>query len=298
MAKKSDLDMRMLAETYGLTYDFIQSVPELKQKFAEAVANDWSPDKWTAVLKNTNWWKTTPDSYRKYIDLQRTDPATWKTKWDETAVRVNQLAIAAGLGDLIGTTGTTMGKMNWTLQNATWAAFAQGWTDDRVKFMLGSAVNQTSALSGEAGQLHNQLVGLAYANGRSYQAAWYTDQIKKVMSGQGTAEQVEQQIRKEAAADYKAFSQQILAGQNVIDVAAPYMKTVSDLLEIPGGSLSLSDPLMRKALTTTSKDGGAYSLWQLENDVRNDGRWKKTKNAQDSLMQLGHNVLSTFGFAF
>lgn len=293
----SELDMRALAESYGLTYDFIQTVPELKGKFQQAVKEGWNETKWTAVLKNTNWWRTTSDSARKYIDLRTTDPTTWKAKWDQIAFHMNELAVQAGVGNLLGK-GTDWGKMDYLLQNATWASFSEGWTDEKIKAWFGGSINQSNNLSGEAGQLYNQLVGLAYANGRSYQSDWYTDQIRRVMGGQGTAEQIEQQIRKEAAADYKAFSQQILAGQNVMDVAAPYMKTVSDLLEIPSGNLSLSDPLMRKALTGTSKDGGAYSLWQLENDVRNDERWKKTKNAQDTLMQLGHNVLSTFGFAF
>lgn len=298
--KKSELDLRMLAEDYGLSYDEIQAVPALKQLFQDAVAGDWNRQKFTAMLKNSDWWKNTSDSARKFIDLQTTDPATWKAKWDETAFRMNQLAIAAGVGDLIGTRGTDIKNMSQVLKDATWAAFAGGWTDERLKAWFGGQAQFKTGtpLSGEAGRTYSQLISLAYANGRAYQDNWYSDWIKKIQGGSATIEQAEQEIRKQAAAEYGAFSKQILAGQNVIDVAAPYMKSVSDLLEIPQGALSLTDPLMRKALTTTGKDGGAYSLWQLENDVRSDERWRMTKNAQDSLMQLGHNVLTTFGFTF
>lgn len=298
--KKSELDLRMLAEQYGLSYDELQAIPDLKRLFNEAVAGDYSTEKFTAMLKNTNWWKTTSDSARKFIDLKTTDPATWQAKWDETAFRINQLAIQAGLGDLIGKTGTNINGMNQVLKDATWAAFAGGWSDDRLKAWFGGQANVKAGvpLSGEAGRVYNQILGLAYANGRSYQDNWYSDWIKKIMGGSATIEQAEAQIRKEAAADYGAYAKQILAGQNAFDLAAPYSKTVAQLLEIPEGSFSLNDPLVRKAMTTTGKDGTAYTTWQLENDVRNDVRWKSTNNARESLMQVGHNILATFGKTF
>lgn len=299
MAGKSELDMRQLAESYGLSYDEAQAIPELRDKLKEAVRDGWNATKWNAWLKNSKWWRSTSDAERKYIDLRTTDPSTWKQKWNEYAFHVNQLAMAVGAGDLSGK-GTEWGKMNWYLQNATWAAFAQGWSDDRIKAMLASQINVSTAVapSGEAGRVYNQLMSLAYTNGRTYQSSWYQDQLRKIQGGSLTIEQVEAQIRKEAASDYGAFSEQILAGQNAMDLAAPYAKTVAQLLEIPDGSFSLNDPLMRKAMTTKNKDGSAYGTWQLENDVRNDVRWKSTDNARESLMKVGHDILSTFGKVF
>jgi hypothetical protein len=42
----------------------------------------------------------------------------------------------------------------------------------------------------------------------------------------------------------------------------------------------------------------AKPLWQFENELRSDPRWKKTQNAQDSLMQVGHQVLADFGLKY
>lgn len=294
---KSELDLRELAEQYGITYDEINANPELKAKFQQAVKEDWSPTKFTAVLRNTNWWKTTDDTTRKFIDLKTGDPATWRSQWEATADRVNRLAVSVGLADMSGTGYNFDSGMNKILRDATWAAMAGGWTDDRLKAYFGGQLQFKAGvpMSGDAGRTYMQIQSLAYANGRTYTDQWYQDQIRAIEGGKSTIEATEQLIRQQAADDYKGFSKQILAGQNALDLAAPYTKAVSDLLEIPQGSLGMDDSLVRKAMTSTDKDGNPYSLWQLQNDIRNDERWKKTNNARESVGALAHNVLSTFG---
>src|SRR5689334_13683941 len=44
---KTDLDLRDLAQQYGLDYDEIQAVPELATLFRQAVQAGYSPDRFT-----------------------------------------------------------------------------------------------------------------------------------------------------------------------------------------------------------------------------------------------------------
>lgn len=295
----AQLDDQVLAAQYGLSYDLINSTPELKSLFQQAVAGNWDANRFTASLKNSNWWRSTSDTMRKFIDLRSTDPASWKQQWDATAVRLNQLAVQTGSPNLLAQ-GTDISNMNWVLRNATWAAMAGGWTDDRIKSWLGSQVmyRQGIPLGGEAAQNYDKLHTLAYENGREYSTDWYNGWLRDLGSGRKTIEEAEGQIRQEAAAQYSAFSKQILAGMNVMDLASPYIKSASSLLEIPDGSIGLNDPMLQKAMTSKQKDGSPYTLWQFENDVRSDPRWARTQNAQDATMKLAHNVLSDFGFTF
>lgn len=293
----SELDLRDLAQQYGLDYDEIQQIPELSNLLQQAVANNYSPTRFTAMLKNSNWWKTTSDTQRQYIDMRTSDPATWRQKWDAAAAHANSIAVQLGLGNLIDQSnpGSTSGALNW----ATYASMALGWTDDRVKDWLGSNIWVGGAVpGGEAARTYNQLHQTAYMNGRNYDPNWYSDKVREVVAGRSTIEQIEGGIRREAASQYKGFSQQILAGQDALTLAAPYVHSISTLLEKPEGSIGLSDSLLNKAMTTTQKDGSAYSIWQLENDVRNDPRWRQTQNAQDSAMKLARGVLSDFGMVF
>lgn len=296
-ATVAKLDPRTMAQMYGIDYNEIQSIPELKKLFNKAVSKDYSADRFTAELKNTNWWKTTSQTQRQYFDLRYSDPATFKSKWDQTAFEANQLAVQAGRGNLLGP-GTTMGRMNSLLQSATYKILALGWSTDRVKDWLGAGAGMTKdgQMFGEAGDALDQLHSLAWENGLKYSNSWYKQRAQAVAGGKSTVQYYEEAIRHAAAAKYSAFGQQILAGQNVMDLASPYIQSVQQLMETPG--VDVFNKYVSKAMTTKQKDGTPYALWQLEDDVRADPLWRKTKNAQDGTMAVAHQVLQNFGFAF
>jgi cytochrome P450 len=113
-----------------------------------------------------------------------------------------------------------------------------------------------------------------------------------VAAGRATLEQYEAQIRREAAARYSAFSEQILAGQNAMDLAAPYIKSVSSLLELPETDVDLFNSHVASAMTKSTP------LWQFENDLRADPLWRKTNNARESMFTVAHQVAKDFGLAF
>lgn len=292
------LDDRTLATLYGLSYSEINSDKELKNLFRQAVAQSWKADVFTAHLKNTAWWRNNSDTMRQYLDLRYSDPANFAQKWAAAVTHANDLMVQVGLSSRIGQ-GTTQGKMNGFLENAAYKIMAQGWSDAQLKDWLGSMViTHGGQMWGEAGQNFDKLHQIAYQQGMSYSQSWYQSQVKGVMSGKLSMEQLDAQIRSQAAARYKGFAPQIKAGMNALDLAAPYIKTVSSLLELPDTAVDLSNRWVSRAMTQTQKDGSPYALWQLENDVRADPTWRKTKNAQDNTMALAHQVLQDFGLAF
>lgn len=289
------LDTAALADSYGLSAALINSNKELKNLFKQAVKGSWSADVFTAKLKNTKWWSTQSDTLRQYITLKYTDPATYKQNYNNAWTHVNQLAVQVGLPSQIyagGKTGTNL------LAQATYNSLALGWSDDRIKDWLGTKVStHGGAMYGEAGDAFDKLHSLAYTNGIKLSSSWYTTAARSIVSGTGTQEQYEAQIRQQAAAKYSAFADQIKAGQNVIDLASPYIQDVSKILEVPDTDVDLFNSHVSKAMTY-NKGGQSYSLWQFENDLRADPLWKKTQNAQDSAMSTAHQVLTQFGLVF
>ena len=154
---------------------------------------------------------------------------------------------------------------------------------------------------GQGADVENELRSYAYSMGSTMSNTWYADNTRKVLQGTATASDFKQQILKQAKAAFPQYAKQLDGGQSMADIASSYMQTMAQVLELPTGSINLFDPTIKKALQykdpktlqTTSKP-----LWQFENDLRGDPRWKQTKNAQDSLMQMGHQVLQNFGFKF
>lgn len=287
------LDTNALASSYGLSASLINSSKELKALFKKAVAGTWSADLFTARLKNTKWWKTQSDTLRQYITLKHTDPATYKQKYGAAWTAMNTLAVQVGLGNQIKSPkhGTQL------LADATYASLALGWSDARIKNWMGSKTKtHGGTMWGEAGEAFDQIHSLAYLNGMQY-GSWYTSEARAIVAGTRTMEDAEAHIRAQAAAKYSAFAAQIKAGQNVMDLAAPYIQSVAKILELPDTDVDLFNGHVAKAMTTNVK-GQARSIWDFENALRTDPLWKRTQNAQDSSMQIAHQVLQQFGVLF
>lgn len=287
------------AEQYGLSMRLINSSKELKKVFQQAVAGGWSAARFQAALKNTGWWRTQSDTLRKYVTLKITDPATWKQNFDATAAKLNQLAVQVGLGNQIFQAGKGKGQANGLLKQAVYNSLALGWSDARIKDWLGSRVTMHGGtMWGEAGDAFDKLHELAYANGRKYSDYWYRANVRSVMAGQKSLEQLQGQIRSEAAAQYSAFAEQIKAGVSAMDLAAPYIKSVSELLELPETDVDLSNPHVIKAMTAKGAAGAQMPLWQFENAVRADPLWRKTNNARENMFAVAHQVAKDFGVVF
>lgn len=278
-----------LASSYGLTSALINSSKELKSLFNKAVSGSWSAAKFGAQLKNTKWWKTQSSTLRKYVTTKFTDPATFNQNWSNGQYKINQLAVTVGLGNQIGKSG----KSSALLKSAIYNSLALGWSDERIKDWMGAkATTHGGIMWGEAGDAFDKLHTAAYTNGMRYSADWYKKNAVSVASGKTTEATVEAQVRKAASARYSGFGEQILAGQNAIDLAAPYIKSVSTLLELPDTDVDLFNKHVSDAMTKGT------SLWQFENQVRADPLWNKTNNARESTMTIARQVAKDFGLAW
>jgi hypothetical protein len=292
------LDSAELAEQYGLSSALINSSKELKSLFSQAVAGGWSAALFQAKLKNTKWWSTQSSSLRKYITLKYTDPATWKQHNDAATAKVNALAVQVGLGRQISP-GGTLSKL---LKEAVYNVAALGWSDVRLKDWLGArATVQGGIMWGEAGVAFDKLHEIAYLNGMTYSASWYKTQAVAVVSGKQTLSTMEDQIRSQAAGRYSAYGEQIRAGMNAMDLAAPYIKATAGILELPETDVDLFNAHIARAMTAkpaAGAPGTQMPLWMFENSLREDPLWKKTNNAREGMLTVARQVAKDFGMAW
>lgn len=283
------------AEEYGFVQSLFNANPELKKLFNQAVKGQWTSQKFQASLRDTKWWKTKGQSERDYLVLQYGDPATAKLKLSQALTQVKQTAAQLGL--------RIDSKLNNQFNSAAYNMVAKGWTSDDLKYYLGQYVQFSSGShpGGEAGQNLDQLHQYSYSMGIKNSDPWYQTQIRNIERGISTVQDAQNALKKTAQAMFPGWSKQIEAGQTVADLASPYMQSMATILEVAPGSLNLFDPTIKKALQYKDPKTGqtsAQPIWAFENTLRNDPRWKKTKNAQDSVMQNAHQVLSDFGLVY
>lgn len=289
------LDSQELAEQYGFASSFLNSHWELKRLFEQAVAGGWSKDKFQAKLRDTGWFKNTNAESRKYLLEMSADPASAHMRWDNTYLKVRQLANKIGIQE----NPFTLNAIN----EATNSMIYKGWDEAALRFYLAGYIDlgYVPTQEGEAGEIYDQLHQYTYAMGVELANEWYNTNTRKIIQGVATVQDFKSEIAGLAKANYPQWKAQIEGGQTVSDIAQPYLQSMANILELPAGSVNLFDNTIKKALSYTnpsSMEKQAKPLWQFENELRSDPRWKQTKNAQDSLMQVGHKILADFGMAY
>lgn len=279
------------AEDYGFMLTLFNSNPELKKLFNKAVDKGYSSSKFQAELRDTKWWKTHTQQQRDFLTLKYGDPATANQKLKDAEIKVRQLAESMGLRAGPGIEKKING---WALHMAM-----DGWDESRLRWDIGKSVSfRDDVRQGEGGEAIDKLHDVAYNMGITMSAGWYADSARAIIRGTGTQQDYEDQLRKQAKVLFPGWSKQIDAGQTVADLANPYLSSMSQILELPPGSVNLFDPTIKKALTYKDPKTGASApkaIWQFENDLRADNRWKSTQNAQNSMMQVAHQILADFG---
>lgn len=276
------------AESYGFMLELFESNSELKKLFDKAVKGGWTPSKFQAQLRDTKWWKSTSESARKFLTLQYGDPATANQQISQMQVKVAQMTKALG--------GNAAGK---DMKALAIKAIMNGWDDSMLRYQIGRVLPLKGDIRpGEAGEAIDKLSEYAYNMGVTMTPEWFDLAARKIVSGMATQQDYEDTIRKSAKTLFPQWAKQLDSGQSVADIASPYFSSMVQILELPSGSVNLFDPLIKKSLQYKDPQTGANAvkpLWQFENDLRQDNRWKGTQNAQNSMMQVAHQVLADFG---
>lgn len=286
--------MEEMAANYGWSLALLNSNAELKKLFNQAVKETWSPARFVAGVRNTKWYRTTSESARQALTLQKMDPAEWSRRLQQMTAHIRTL-----YGQMSG--GQKMSP-NW-LRSATSQAVMFGWTDEELRRHIAADTGYRTLmgqdkLGGEAGQAEDAIRKTLADYGVRVSDNWIAGRVRSMMIGTDSIESVQDYIRKYARGQYRAFADQIDQGLTVRDLAEPYMQSMAKVLEVNPASLSVFDKTIQKALTGYDPDSGkptTVPIWQFENDLRKDPRWAKTQNAQDSLMQTGHALLQQFG---
>lgn len=279
------------AESYGFMLDLMDSDPELKKLFSKAVEKGWSAQKFQAELRDTKWWKTHSSTARDFLTLKYGDPATANQKLSQAKLKVRQLAESMG----IRATDANMKRIEkWALNTVM-----LGWDDGQLRNEIGKFVTfGDDGWGGEGGEIIEKMKSYAYSMGVDPAGSFFAEGARRVLRGLATEQDYQDNMRRMAKSTYSQWGDQIDAGMTVADIASPYFQSMAQILELPSGSINLFDPTIKKALQNKDKKTGVSTpkpLWQFENELRGDKRWKSTQNAQNSMMQIAHQVLADFG---
>jgi len=290
MPTPAGIDREALAAEYGWSYAVLKSDKELFGLFNRMVKEGWTEPKFVAELRSTKWFQKHGEAWRQNEVLRRADPATHKLRGEALFAKLRDQA--QQMGAQIGTAA---------LKRVTNNAMAFGWDEAQVRNTLASFIK-----AGTSGPLKYQYVGQAgenaaamrqYAHQMGVKVGDPRGWLRQMAAGDVTVDDYKLFIQKYARTAFPNWEKEIAAGMTVADLAAPYTQSMAQVLEINPQDIDLFDPTIRKALSAPGADGkpAAKPLWQFENELRQDKRWNRTKNAQDALMGTGTQILRQMG---
>jgi hypothetical protein len=154
--------------------------------------------------------------------------------------------------------------------------------------------------TGEAAKTVDSLKATAASYGVSYDPSWYTQSAKDILTGKVDNDTLAQQLKELAKSRYPSLAKQIDSGYTVKQIASPYLQSMANILEINPNDITMEDPTIKQAFTSLNADGqpSTKALWQFEQDLKQDPRWRFTKNAQTDLMGTARKVLQDFGLVY
>lgn len=287
------IDRSTMAANYGFALAFMNSNPELKKLFNQAVHGTWTPDKFIAHLRNTKWFKHHSANVRNAILQETSDPATYKANVDQMHATVKD-----AWGSMFGA-GYGAPK-----QLHQWAetAFRMGWSEAELIDHMTAGINyqkllKRDSLGGKAAETVGQLDALIQNFGVDLGSNWKAAQLKKLMEGGDTITGVQERVRDLAMREYKAFADRIAGGETVSEIADPYIQKMAGLLEMNPNDISVKTARIQNALKQTSNEGkpAAMDLHTFEDYVRQDKRWQYTNNAKEQVSGVTEGLLRNFG---
>jgi len=99
-------------------------------------------------------------------------------------------------------------------------------------------------------------------------------------------------INLQAKTIFPALTDKIDAGYTVKQLLSPYLQSRANILEEDADTIDI------KELKDIAKDPkGLMNLYDYEVSLRQNPKWRFTKNAQDSMARVASKLAQTFGLA-
>ena len=306
---------------YGTTLAFVNSDPSLQELFNKASKGNWNGPRFQTELKNTAWAaKYTANA--QAVELSRTQsPSTYADSYNRMRKLIAQTAVAMGESIRPQDIGNELVPAKpgiWTAADVPqdnnnsitiWALQHIGDKDfdanlknhiatiGQINLQLpgGQAGGDIMKLKSYAAQMG--LSNMTLAGGANY----FTDAAQSILLGKSTYETWQGALLQQAKDKYKAFAPSLDAGQSVQSLAAPYINTLANLLEIPAGQIDIGSTtgygkMVNDALTGIDPaNQKPIALYDFERQVKARPEWGQTNNARDTIMGGVNSLLKSFG---
>ena len=156
----------------------------------------------------------------------------------------------------------------------------------------GDPVAQVNLGKGQFGIAYTSLKNAYFENGIPISQATLNKQVLESASNTDRLKANMNLINLQAKTIFPALSEKIDRGYTVKQLLSPYLQSRANILEEDADTIDI------KELKDIAKDPkGLMNLYDYEVSLRQNPKWRFTKNAQDSMARVASKLAQTFGLA-
>jgi len=156
----------------------------------------------------------------------------------------------------------------------------------------GDPVAQVNLGKGQFGIAYTTLKNAYFENGIPISQATLNKQVLESASNTDRLKANMNLINLQAKTIFPALTDKIDAGYTVKQLLSPYLQSRANILEEDADTIDI------KELKDIAKDPkGLINLYDYEVSLRQNPKWRFTKNAQDSMARVASKLAQTFGLA-
>ena len=276
------------------TLAFLLNNPEVGPLLRKAVDpnSTYSPGRFQAELMQTGWWKRSSQSAREYEILSHTDPGTFKQNINtyKTAVRQRARQMGVALTD----------------KEVVWLANSMlrlGQQPDGPELGAGLVkIRKYGASRQREGSIRTYARGAQGRAQSAYMLRMSTGSAERwgnwMALGEKSQDDLEQYLRRQAAAKYPWLAKSINGGQTMADLFSEHVSTIAETLELDPNSINLTDSKWSKVLNYRDRYTGerrSMTTGEAGYLARQDTRFWRTAAGREADAQGANMILNMFG---
>lgn len=284
-----------VASQWGIGYALITQLRNSPDADAQSFANwfdtqvdkyrnnptAWSFDAFKLEMDSQPWRQRYNAQAIEDMDLEARFPDLYRQQLDAEVESLRDMAVQFGAD-----------VDDFKLRELAKQKRRFGMNESQLRNTLAGLISAESGnLRGASGALQSDLRSWSRRNGLSLSDNIINDYVRRVQAGDTTENDVYMDLRRKyLMGAYPAWADDIEAGRDPYDLAAPYRATIASLLELNDEQIGLDDPLLGQAMQS------GMTLTELKMQARKDPRWQTTDNAYQAYASLGEDLLRMFGF--
>jgi len=285
-----------IQEEFGSLWDIYNEDAEVKKVIDLSVKEGWynDPVKMEASLTNTNWFRTTQSSARKYMINQSTDPATAEATLNQRVEELRTSSLESGIT-----------LSDESLRRVGEQSLKFGWSPQQMANAVGSEAVATANRGGPTavadlrkGTTGTRLREIADSYGIKVNDTMLDQYVANVIQGTSTEVQFTDLMKNQASTMYRSLAPQIEKGIDVKTATSMYTNTAASVLGVDPSTVDWTQDKWNKALNYQDPKTNEYrqmDSYEWNRYLRSLPEWQETDDAKSTYRRAAFTLAQAFG---